>query len=93
MTGGGGAQILQAMLHGAIVSTTSRQRMSNIMAVARKQDLVILRDLLESGRIAPVIDRTVALREVPDAIRDLEATHARGKVVVRVQAHDAVPAS
>jgi NADPH:quinone reductase-like Zn-dependent oxidoreductase len=84
MTGGGGVQILQAMLLGAFVSMTSRRRMGNIMAVARKNDLVVLRELLETGKIKPVIDRTVALSEVPEAIRYLEEEHARGKVVVRV---------
>jgi NADPH:quinone reductase-like Zn-dependent oxidoreductase len=84
MTGGGGVQILQAMLIGAFVSMTSSRRMGNLMAVARKSDLVILKELLETGKIKPVIDRTVALSDVPDAIRYLEEEHARGKVVVRV---------
>ena len=83
MTGGGGAQILQAMLLGAFVSMTSSRRISNIMAVAKKQDLVVIRELLETGKLKPVIDRTVALSGVPDAIRYLEEEHARGKVVVR----------
>ena len=82
MTGGGGVQILQAMLLGALVSMTSSRRMANIMAVARKNDLVVLKELLETGKIKPVIDRTVALSEVPEAIRSLEEEHARGKVVV-----------
>jgi NADPH:quinone reductase-like Zn-dependent oxidoreductase len=84
MTGGGGIQILQAMLLGPFISITSGQRISNIMAVVTKKDLVILRELLETGRIKPVIDRTVALSGVPDAIRYLEQEHARGKVVVSV---------
>ena len=84
MAGGGGVQILQAMLLGAVISMTSSQRISNIMAVVKKNDLVILSELLETGKIKPVIDRTVALRDVPDAIRRLEEEHARGKVVVSV---------
>jgi NADPH:quinone reductase-like Zn-dependent oxidoreductase len=84
MTGGGGVQILQAMLLGTLISMTSRRRIGNLMAVPRKKELVILGELLESGRIRPVIDRTVALRAVPDAIRRLEQEHARGKVVVAV---------
>lgn len=84
MTGGGGVQILQAMLLGALVSMTSSQRMANIMAVATKNDLVVLKELLETGKIKPVIDRRVALSEVPEAIRSLEEEHARGKVVVSV---------
>jgi NADPH:quinone reductase-like Zn-dependent oxidoreductase len=91
MTGGGGVQILQAMLLGTFVSMTSSRRMGNIMAVARKSDLVVLKELLETGKIKPVIDRTVALSQVPDAIRKLEEEHARGKVVVSVESPHAIP--
>jgi NADPH:quinone reductase-like Zn-dependent oxidoreductase len=90
MTGGGGVQILQAMLLGAIVSMTSSQRMGNIMAVAKKSDLIVLKELLEAGKIKPVIERTVALSQVPDAIRSLENEHARGKVVVNVESPHAI---
>jgi NADPH:quinone reductase-like Zn-dependent oxidoreductase len=82
MTGGGGMQILQAMVIGALVSMTSGRRMGNILALATKADLVALSELLESGKVKPVIERTVALRDVPDAIRYLEQEHARGKIVV-----------
>ena len=86
MTGGGGIQILQAMLLGAFVTMTSGRRMGNLMAVAKKNDLVALRDLLETGTIKPVIDSRVALGEVPEAMRRLEDAHARGKVVVLLAA-------
>lgn len=89
MTGGGGPQVLQAMLQGALVSLTSQRRMSNLLAVARKSDLIAVKELLEAGKIKPVIDRTVALSEVPDAIRYLEEEHARGKVVVRARSPSA----
>jgi len=58
--------------------------MGNLMAIARKSDLFVLSELLETGKITPVIDRTVALDEVPAAIRYLEEEHARGKVVVSI---------
>lgn len=58
----------------------------NTMAAAKKSDLIVLADLLGRGRIEPVVDRTVALSEVPAAIRYLEEDHARGKVVVSIQA-------
>jgi NADPH:quinone reductase-like Zn-dependent oxidoreductase len=84
MTGGGGVQILQAMLLGPLITSTSRQSMGNITAVAKSGDLVALSELLAAGKVKPVIDRIVALSEVPDAIRYLEGEHARGKVVVNV---------
>jgi NADPH:quinone reductase-like Zn-dependent oxidoreductase len=49
-----------------------------------KEDLQFLRQLIETGKLAPVIDRTYPLAEVPEAIRYLEEGHARGKVVITV---------
>jgi NADPH:quinone reductase-like Zn-dependent oxidoreductase len=56
-------------------------------ASPNKNDLVLLKELLEAGKIVPVIDRTYPLREVAKAIAYLEAGHAQGKVVITV-AHD-----
>jgi len=54
-------------------------------AKANKKDLVIIKELLEAGKVVPVIDRTYPLSEVPEAIRYLETGHARGKVVITVE--------
>jgi NADPH:quinone reductase-like Zn-dependent oxidoreductase len=48
------------------------------------EDLIVLKELIESGKVAPVIDRTYPLTVVPEAIRYLEEGHARGKVVITV---------
>jgi len=53
-------------------------------AKANKKDLVFIKELLEAGKVVPVIDRCYPLREVPEAIRYLEAGHARGKVVITI---------
>jgi NADPH:quinone reductase-like Zn-dependent oxidoreductase len=50
----------------------------------RHEDLVELKDLVEAGRLFPVIDRQYPLNEVPDAIRYVGTREARGKVVIRV---------
>ncbi len=50
-----------------------------------QEDLAILRDLLQTGKVTPVIDRSYRLSEVPEAIRYLEGGHARGKVVVTLE--------
>jgi NADPH:quinone reductase-like Zn-dependent oxidoreductase len=47
-----------------------------------QSDLIFMKELLESGKVKPVIDRTYPLSEVPDALRYLEAGHARGKIVI-----------
>ena len=49
-----------------------------------KTDQVFLKELLESGKVAPVIDRCYPLNEVPEALRYLAKGHARGKVVISV---------
>jgi NADPH:quinone reductase-like Zn-dependent oxidoreductase len=54
-------------------------------AKADQKDLVLIKELLEAGKVVPVIDRTYPLSEVPEAIRYLETGHARGKVIITVE--------
>ena len=54
------------------------------IAQLRKDDLVVLKELMEGGTVTPVVDRTYPLRETAMAVRYLEAGHARGKVVITV---------
>ena len=84
MTGGSGAQMFQAMLLGPMISMTGHKKMGNLLKQPSKKDLVVLRELLEAGKVTPVIDRTYPLSEVPEAIRYLENGHAQGKVVIRI---------
>jgi NADPH:quinone reductase-like Zn-dependent oxidoreductase len=91
MIGGGGpndqgligplANPIKAMLLSPFVS----QEMGMMMADANKKDLTILADMMQSGKVKPVIDRTYKLSEVPEAIRYLEQGHARGKVVITLE--------
>jgi NADPH:quinone reductase-like Zn-dependent oxidoreductase len=53
-------------------------------ATPSKENLAALREFAESGKVAPVIDRTYPLSEAPEAIRYLEVEHARAKVIVTV---------
>jgi len=84
MTGGSAKQMFQAMLLGPWISRTGSQKMGNLMAKPSKQDLVFLRELLEAGKVVPVIDRCYPLSAVAEALRYLEAGHAKGKVVITV---------
>jgi NADPH:quinone reductase-like Zn-dependent oxidoreductase len=61
-----------------------QQKFGIFLANLNKSDLKILADLMESGKITPVIDRTYKLNEVPQALKYLEQGHARGKVVITV---------
>jgi NADPH:quinone reductase-like Zn-dependent oxidoreductase len=59
--------------------------MGMMMAQPNTQDLTLLAEMVQSGKLKTVIDRTYkSLGEVPDAIRYLEQGHARGKVVITV---------
>jgi NADPH:quinone reductase-like Zn-dependent oxidoreductase len=80
--------IFQAMLLGSLLSRTGRQKLGFMVANPTQQDLVFVKELLEVGKVVPVIDRCYPLQEVPEALRYLEAGHARGKVVITVdQSH------
>jgi NADPH:quinone reductase-like Zn-dependent oxidoreductase len=67
-----------------ILSRFVSQKMAPMLAHESRDDLVVLRELLETGRVSPVIDRTYPLSQVPEAMRYLEAGHAQGKVVITV---------
>ena len=67
-----------------ILSPFVRHNLRNFISVENKEDLLVLKELIESGKVTPVINRTYPLREAPDAIRYLEDGHARGKVVIKV---------
>src|SRR5437870_9866307 len=68
-----------------VVSPFVSQKMGMMMAELKKSDLAILGDMMQSGKVKPVIDRTYKLSELPEAIRYLEEGHARGKVVITVE--------
>jgi NADPH:quinone reductase-like Zn-dependent oxidoreductase len=67
------------------MSTFGSQRLSGVLAKANKEDLTILREFIQAGKVTPVIDRRYPLSEVPEAIRYLEEGHARGKVVITLE--------
>jgi NADPH:quinone reductase-like Zn-dependent oxidoreductase len=66
------------------VSLTGSQKMVPMLAGRDPRDLVFLRELLEAGRVTPVIDRRYTLSELPEALRYLGQGHAQGKVVITV---------
>jgi NADPH:quinone reductase-like Zn-dependent oxidoreductase len=66
------------------VSRFSKQKLLPFLATHSKDDLLVLKELVESGKVTPVIDRRYPLSEAPEAIRYLELGHARGKVVITV---------
>jgi NADPH:quinone reductase-like Zn-dependent oxidoreductase len=73
------------VIHTLILSPFINQKMGMMMADANHNDLTILADMMQSGKLKAVIDRTYKLAEVPQAIRYLEEGHARGKVIISVK--------
>lgn len=82
MSGGSDAQMFQCMLLGPLLSLTGSKKTRSVMAKITQSDLLVLKGLLESGKVKSVIDRRYTLPETADAIRYLEQGHARGKVVI-----------
>jgi NADPH:quinone reductase-like Zn-dependent oxidoreductase len=84
MSGGTTAQMFEAMLLGPWMSRKGSQKMGNLGAKPNQKDLIFVKELLETGKVVPIIDRCYPLREVADAMRYLEQGHAQGKIVLTV---------
>jgi NADPH:quinone reductase-like Zn-dependent oxidoreductase len=77
--------MFQAMLLGPWISKTGSKKMGNLMAQPNTKDLAFVKDLLDAGKVIPVIDRCYPLSEGVEAVRYLEQGHAKGKVVISME--------
>jgi NADPH:quinone reductase-like Zn-dependent oxidoreductase len=68
-----------------VLSAFMRQQGRMFMAVSTNEDLVVLKELIETGKVTPVIDRTYPLSETPEAMGYAAEGHVRGKVVIIVE--------
>jgi NADPH:quinone reductase-like Zn-dependent oxidoreductase len=87
-SGASGGQIMGVLageLNAYFCSRFTNQKFVAFLAQFSQKDLNVLADLMQSGKVTPVVDRTYKLSDVPDAFRYLEQGHARGKVVVTVE--------
>jgi NADPH:quinone reductase-like Zn-dependent oxidoreductase len=84
MSGGSNRQLRDALLLGPLLSI-SGQKFGNLLARPNQPDLLVLKDLVEAGKVRPVIERSYQLSEVPEAIRHLESGHPSGKLVVVIR--------
>ena len=86
MVGGPTSRILGALMLGPLISLAGSRKMGLMLwwKLFKKEDVVLLKGLIEAGKVSPVIDRRYPLADVPDALRYLQAGHARGKVVITV---------
>jgi NADPH:quinone reductase-like Zn-dependent oxidoreductase len=83
MTGGSNRQLTDALVFGSLLSM-GRQKFGNVLVKPNQADLLVLKQLCETGKVRPVIDRRFALSEAAAAIRYVEDGHARGKVVITI---------
>ena len=83
-TGGSMAQIFQGLLIGPWISMTGSKKLGSL-AVKPNKDLAFMKELIEAGKVKPVIDRCYKLSEVAEALRYYSEGHARGKVVITVE--------
>ncbi len=79
-TGGFGRQSVRAPL----LSLFSGQRLRPLVSKEKQEDLQTLRELIDAGKVTPVVGKTYPLVDAPEAIRELEGGHARGKIVITV---------
>lgn len=84
-TGGAMTQIFQAMLLGPLLSLTGEKKLTNLYMTPSRKDLLLMKELIESGKVKPVIDRRYPLRQAAEALNYYEKGHARGKVIITMR--------
>lgn len=87
LIGGSTAHLFQAMLLGSWLTRGSRKSVKCLVSKPNPADLVTLKQLIEAGKITPLLDRQYPLNQIPDAVRHLEARQVQGKVAIRVGSH------
>jgi NADPH:quinone reductase-like Zn-dependent oxidoreductase len=80
--------VLAGFLKALVLSRFGNQRLILLQAAVRKDDLIALKEMIEAGRVTPVVSRRYSLAEAAEAIRHLEQGHARGKTVIVVRSDD-----
>jgi NADPH:quinone reductase-like Zn-dependent oxidoreductase len=82
------SHMLRSVLMGALASRTGSKKFVRFLAKMSRKDIVLLKELLEAGKVVPVIDRRYPLSEVAQAMRYFGEEHARGKVIITVEHKD-----
>jgi NADPH:quinone reductase-like Zn-dependent oxidoreductase len=75
---------MTSVIKASFLAPFVRQKLIFMLAQSNKEDLDVLRDLMQAGKLTPVIDRRYTLAETPQAISYLEQGHAKGKVIITV---------
>jgi NADPH:quinone reductase-like Zn-dependent oxidoreductase len=79
LTGG-----FERQIRAVLLSPFLRQQLRSLVAVDRREDLLFLKDVIEAGKVTPVISKTYPLSEAPKALSDADEGHGRGKAVISI---------
>ncbi|MHA1975380.1 MAG: NAD(P)-dependent alcohol dehydrogenase [Candidatus Hodarchaeales archaeon] len=82
--GGSGTRFFQVMLLGPLISIRGSKKIGSMLPIPKQKDLIFVKELLETGKLEPVIDKRYPLSEVAEAIQYFGEGYARGKVVITV---------
>jgi NADPH:quinone reductase-like Zn-dependent oxidoreductase len=82
VAGGSMAQLFQTMLLGPWLSMFGDKKMSSMLSQPTTEDLTFIKELIEAGKIKPIVDRRYSLSETAEACRYLDEGHAKGKIVI-----------
>jgi NADPH:quinone reductase-like Zn-dependent oxidoreductase len=88
MVGGSMARIFQLMLLGPCVSNTGSKKMGILIHRPNNNDQNFIKELVESGKVVPIIDRRYPLSEAAEALRYLGEGHPKGKVVICMECNN-----
>ena len=83
-TGATGFRFFVRLIKPLLISPFIRQRLRRYLSIPSRADLVVLSELIEAGKLRPLIDRRYPLKDTPDALAYIERGHASGKVVVTI---------
>jgi len=79
------AQVFEAMLLGPLVSEKNGRKLSTMLVLPNHKDLMVMKELVEAGKVAPVVDRVYPLAETAAALQYYRWGHSRGKVIIAIE--------
>ena len=85
IVGGSRSSIFQALFLGPLISMLGSKKMGIPMKPNKREDLVFVKELIEAGKVVPVIDRRYPLSKVAEALQYLEEGNQKGKIVITVE--------
>lgn len=85
MAGGGATEMIQGLALSGLLSLIGSKKLCFVVAKVTSKDLVVMKELLEGGKVVPVIERRYPLSDVAEAVRYLEEGHAKGKLVITLE--------